>query len=108
MNFIEKKKKILSLLFLLLFITPTIIKSTHYLYVHHHHVSLNIEKQYTTHYNKCPVCNYQIAEYLAKKIFKTLPNINYAVELIKIGDEISNKKNFVLSVLLRGPPLFII
>jgi hypothetical protein len=99
---IRKFRNIASLLFLLVFLLPTIIKLEH----HQKHLLCDIknEKQNYVFRDICPICNFEFSVFLsgAENIF--LQKENHLDNYLNNYNSRYNSDLFLFSFLLRAPP----
>ena len=72
-------RKACAFFLLFLFMLPILVKATHHLYIPHEHdchTEHTRENRINEEYEKCPVCEYQIAEITEEK---------YTIEFLKKG-----------------------
>lgn len=99
---IKKLKNTISLLFLLVFLLPTIVKLEH----HHEHFICKAknEKHYHDFYDKCNICNFEFTVFLSDieniDLQKENPIDRYCNKYISLY----NYNLFQYSFLLRAPP----
>lgn len=57
--------RLLSILLIIIFISPLLIKWTHFRYVHHeyHHISFLDKAEVSAKYEKCPICAFDYVEF---------------------------------------------
>ncbi len=99
---ILKYKRLISLLLVTIFISPTIVKFEH----HHDHFSCNAknEKHFHAHHEKCFICKFDFSLIsLPEKITEPAkPDKNTTVYLCLYF--FLKEQNFILDYSLRAPP----
>ncbi len=99
-------RKYISLAMLLVFFSPILIKTIHFLYVHHDHDTdhLSHQKHITKQHKQCPICSFEFVEFINnnKVQIDTVPELildlyTYTVQSVYI-------QNFFYSFNLRAPP----
>ena len=100
---IMRFKKAASLLFLLIFLLPSIVKLEH----HHEHFECKVknEKHYHSLHERCAICNFEFSVFLSKSENVDLPKDNPLDSYFNnyISQNFSNLAQFSFS--LRGPPV---
>ncbi len=100
---IMRFKKAVSLLLLLIFLLPSIIKLEH----HHEHFDCKVknEKHYHSLHERCVICNFEFSVFLSESENIDLLNADHTDNYYNsyISQNFSNLSQFSFS--LRGPPV---
>jgi hypothetical protein len=99
---IGKFRKITSLLLLLVFLLPSVVKAGH----HHKDYSSNLknEKNYPVLQDNCPICNFEFSVFLTNVDNTILPSINLIDNYCNNYNSCYNLNLSLYSFLLRAPP----
>jgi len=101
---IQKLRHIISLLLVLLLLTPTIVKLEN----HHEHFvcRANNENHVHTYHEKCLICSFEFSDFSFNKtlLFSKITEIIYKNSIPCKTVHYSNRSTY--SFLLRAPPLF--
>jgi len=100
-------RKLLSIFLIILFISPLLIKWTHFLYVHHehHHISFSDKSEFKEKHEKCPICAFEFVEFINNKKLQNTGNPeSFSVyHSAFIQNACITKSNY--SFYLRAPPV---
>ena len=100
---IMRFKKVASLLLLLIFLLPSIVKLEH----HHEHFECKVknEKHYHSLHERCVICNFEFSVFLSEHENIDLLSANHSDNYYNsyISQYFSNLSQFSFS--LRGPPV---
>ena len=100
---IMRFKKAASLLLLLIFLLPSIVKLEH----HHEHFECKVknEKHYHSLHERCVICSFEFSVFLSESVNINLLNTNHTDSYYNsyVSQHFSNLSQFSFS--LRGPPI---
>lgn len=100
-------RKNLSILLVIVFITPLFIKTTHFIFVHHkHHHIYNTDKPivYKKH-KQCPICAFEFVEFIDNYKAQKLDNTDSIIIYFTLYIRTLYVKKSDYSFHLRAPPI---
>ncbi len=99
-------KKYLSIFLIFLFISPSVIRGLHHLFVHHEHqhILLSSKNEIKEKHNSCPICTFNFIEFFTKDDFKKISKEeSLSTYYLRATSNISIA-NLLYSFHLRAPP----
>lgn len=107
----KNRKYILFKVFVLVFvfISPMLIKTTHFLYVHHEHFSIPRSNTlvYSEYHSKCPICAYETVDEIEIHMSFILGKPEFTFSLFLIYDFVIAYIHPLYTFNLRAPPVVI-
>lgn len=99
---VKKLRYIASLLFLFIFLLPSVVKFEH----HHRHIDLDLqnEKHYPVLHDNCPICNFEFSIFITTIENIDLQNENPLDRYFNNYCSQFNSNPSQFSFSLRGPP----
>lgn len=107
MNKTNSYKKLLSILLIVVFFTPTLIKAAHLLYENHQgiFISNSTKLELNETHQDCPICVFHFTEILPSKDYQKQERLLFVLNYNPIfGKSISIKYISPFSFNLRAPP----
>lgn len=104
----KKLNYIISLILVVIFMTPMIIKLFDGLFHHHNHIHCTAknEKYFHEHHDKCPIPNFELSSFSVENHKQIIQKHFYHVEINDIYNFLYCCNNLKYSFLLRAPPIF--
>ncbi len=98
-------KRILAVALLLLFMSPVLMKTAHFLGVHHPHHHWLSELSYENHHTDCPYKTWHFYQFIQSWFAPNFKASPILIALIRLQDSPKLLNNEFTSFLPRGPPL---